>query len=373
MAALSRFNKYAHVVAVHDMWTFGAGLGKGDVDDTINCFYLAQVCSRLTIYVTNDTGDKRRHKAFMDKYGAALTFINPGIRIVTGDVELERVDKFIICAPLHAEHDISILLQILKYRKGCKYYAQGDAPNAYNMNGSALTPHVKFETSTLAVFEEGGTREVPITLYNTGDTNRKFTLDKIRTYVHEEVVNDMLVYAKHKLCFLPNLPFAIGLLMKKYGTGNTAYGLCHALNVMELNDTSDPDEAIQRYLHNWSSEKLEEFLSTYPAVMTYIEHMKRIGAGKLDDPLDLAIFKRAMAFVVICTLLWFGPSALDRFRTIADSDVEAIVTRTERYTSSMFDLVVGVAAMHDLSPQELKEMLPGSANQLGEGTFLELF
>lgn len=368
LSALSRFNKYAHVVAVHDMWTFGAALGKGDVDDTINCFYLAQVCRRLTIYVTNDTGDKRRHKAFMDKYGAALTFINPSIRIVTGDVELERVDKFILCAPLHAEHDASILQQILTYRKGCKYYAQGDSAGAYNMNGSALTPHLKFETSTLTVTEERVTREVPITFYNTGDTNRKFTLDKIRTYVHEEVVHDMLVYAKHKLCFLPNLPFAIGLLMKKYGTGNTAYGLCHVLNLMELNDTRDPDIVIQTYFQGKSDN-----LGTYPAVTAYIEHMKRIGAGKLDDPLDLAIFKRAMSLVVECTLLWFGPSALDRFRTIADSDVEAIVTGTERYTPSMFDLVVGVAAMHDLSPQELKEMLPGSANQLAEGTFLELF
>jgi hypothetical protein len=37
----------------------------------------------------------------------------------------------------------------------------------------------------------------------------------------------------------------------------------------------------------------------------------------------------------------------------------------------MFDLVVGVAAMHDLSPQELSELLPGTANSLAEGKFLE--
>jgi len=35
--------------------------------------------------------------------------------------------------------------------------------------------------------------------------------------------------------------------------------------------------------------------------------------------------------------------------------------------------VVGVAAMYDLSPEELREMLPGAANQLAEGPFLELF
>ena len=100
--------------------------------------------------------------------------------------------------------------------------------------------------------------------------------------------------------------------------------------------------------------------------------MKILGAGKLDSEEDIAIFKRAMALVVECTLLWFGPSALDRFRTLADSDVRAKSTGTERYTSSMFDLVVGIAAVHDLSPQELRTLLPGSANQLAVGEFLKL-
>jgi len=378
LSVSSRFNKYAHVVAAHDMWTFQAALMKGDVDDLINCFYLASICRRLTIYVTNDTGDKRRHKAFMDKYGAALTFINPGIRIVSGDADLGRVDKFIICAPLHAEHDASFIQQALTHRKGCKYYAQGDAPGAYNMNGSALTPHITFgESPSITVCDEEGTRKVPMTLYNTGDTNRKFELDKIRKYVHEEVVHDILVYAKHKLCFLPQLPFAIGLLMKKYGTGNTAYGLCHVLNLMELNDTTDPDVAIQKYFRDkWgdvAAVRTDTLLYAYPAVDAYIQHTKTIGAGKLDTTDDFNIFKRAMALVVECTIIWFGPEALDRFRTIADSDIQAKIDGTERYTPSMFDLVVGVAAMHDLTPQELREMLPGTANQLAEGSFLDLF
>lgn len=358
-----------NVVAVHDMWTFGAKLEKGDVDDIINCFYLAKQTSRLTIYVTNDTGDERRHKAFVNKYGHALTKICP-VKIVTGKIDLSDTDKVILCAPLHVEHDAILLQQLLVYRPQCKYYAQGDQPNAYNMNGSALTPHIHFGEKTLSVVDEtGATRQVPITLYNTASTNRKFGLSQLH-FVPDGVIHDMLVYGKHKLCFLPSLPFVVGLLMKKYGTGNTAYGLCHAMELMKLTDTRDPDEVISEYFDRQGRDHVEQLLA-YPAIQRYI-HMIKTTSGKLESVDDMNIFKRAMALVVEYTIEVFGVTALDRFRTLADDDVVARIHGQEKYSTSMFDLVVGVAAMHDLSPQELSELLPGTANSLAEGKFLEL-
>ena len=116
--------KMCNVVAVHDMWTFGAKLATGDVDDIINCFYLAKTTPHLTIYVTNDTGDGRRHKAFLNKYGHALTARCPEVKIVTGAIDLSNTDKVILCAPLHPEHDAILLQQLLVYRPQCKYYDQ---------------------------------------------------------------------------------------------------------------------------------------------------------------------------------------------------------------------------------------------------------
>jgi len=357
-----------NVVAVHDMWTFGAKLATGDVDDIINCFYLAKTTPHLTIYVTNDTGDGRRHKAFLTKYGHALTERCPEVKIVTGAINLSGTDKVILCAPLHPEHDAILLQQLLVYRPQCKYYAQGDQPNAYNMTGSALTPYIRFGENTLSVVDEtGATHHVPITLYNTASTNRKFGLSQLH-FVPDGVIHDMLVYGKHKLCFLPSLPYAIGLLMKKYGTGNTAYGLCHTMELMKLHDTRDPDEVISEYFSRQGSGRIEQLLA-YPAIQAYIQTMKN--TGKLDSVEDMNIFKRAMALVVECTIELFGVSALDRFRTLADDDVVARIHGYEKYSTSMFDLVVGVAAMHDLSPQELSELLPGTANSLAEGKFLE--
>ena len=354
------------ILTVHDMWTFGANLEKGDVDDIMNCFYLARECKQLTIYVTNDTGDQRRYHAFVQQYGDMLRAMCPAIQLVTGEFTLSEVDKIILCAPLHPD-DACLLREVRRYRPHCKYYAQGDTPNAYNMNGSALTPYVNFETSTLQT--ENG--PVPITLYHTASTNRKFTLDQLRTIAPEFAIHDMLIYGKHKLCFLPSLPFAVGLLMKKYGTGNTSYGLCHTMNLMELDDPRDPDVVISAYLAKYGKGHVDRTIRAYPAVEAYIQTMKE-KSGKLDDVEDMAIFKRAMTLIVECTILWFGKKALDRFRTLADSDVMACVT-DEKYSTSMFDLVVGVAALHDLSPEELAIHLPGTANQLARGSFLDLF
>lgn len=359
------------IVTVHDMWTFGANLEKGDVDDIMNCFYLAQKCYQLIIYVTNDTGDRRRYDAFLTQYGDALTSMYPTLRIVTGDFILDEVNKFILCAPLHPEHDACLLREVRRYRPHCKYYAQGDTPNAYNMNGSALTPYLHFgETPTLSVLDNTVSRTVPITLYNTASTNRKFTLEQLRVFAPEFAIHDMLIYGKHKLCFLPSLPFAVGLLMKKYGTGNTSYGLCHTMNLMELDDPRDPDVVITAYLAKYGKGHVDRTILAYPAVEAYIQTMKE-KSGKLDSVEDMAIFKRAMTLIVECTVLWFGKHALDRFRTLADSDVVACVT-DEKYSTSMFDLVVGVAALHDLTPAELAVHLPGTANQLAKGSFLDL-
>lgn len=375
MASLHfRISPHARVLAVHDMWTLGAKLEKGDLDDVVNCFYLAGECARLTIYVTNDTGDKRRFEAFNTKYGEALRRVCPRVTILTGDIDLSNgVHKVIICAPLHPEHDAALLKQIRMYRPECKYYAQGDTPGAYNMNGSALTPYIEFgQFPTLSVLDDRGReRKVTIELYNTSSTNRKFTLDQLRKFVPSTVIDDIIIYGKHKLCFLPSAPFVVGLLMKKYGTGNTSYGLCHTLNLMTLDDTRDPDVVIVEYLAKYGEGHADRVLEKYPAISAYVTAMKE-KTDKLTTEEDMGIFKRAMALVVECTILWFGEKALDRFRTLADDDVVASVTGQEKYSTSMFDLVVGVCVMNDISPRELPDYLPGTANQLATGRLLGL-
>lgn len=373
MDILSRFNPNAHVVVIHDMWTYGANLEKGDVDDTLNCFHLAKKCKRLTICIVNDTGDNRRYTSFIARHGPTLLSINPYVKIVTGhELDMSDVRKVVLCAPLSVHDDI-LLQKIRSYNKLCKYYAQGDTPGAYNMN-STLTPYINFNTSTLTVLHDGTPIDVPIKMYNTAATNRKFRIGFLRSFAPSTVIDEMLVYAKHKLCFLPTAPYAIGLLMKKYGTGNTAYGLCHAMNLMELNDTRDPDEVIHAYFKDkWEDAHIliDCRIATYPAVHRYMQTMKTISNGKLDSEEDMDTFKRALCMVVECTLLWFGREALDRFRTLADSDVRANPTGTEQFSPSMFDLVVGVCAMYDLTPQELSELLPGNANSLADGRFFE--
>jgi hypothetical protein len=351
---------------------FGVDLEKGDLDDTVNCFYLAEQCKQLTIYIVNDTGDGRRHRSFCEKYERLLKITCPGIQIVTGNIDLTDTTKVILCAPLHPLHDAVMIAQLRMYRPTCSYYAQGDTPGAYNMNGSALTPFLTFgEKPTLATMDSMGEPHlVPISLYNTASTNRKFTMDQIRKFVPTSVLYDMIIYSKHKLCFLPSKPFAIGLLMKKYGTGNTSYGLCHTMNLMDLDDLRDPDVVISEYLSKKYGEgHVERVLHTYPAVQSYIETMKTY--GKLDSEEDLNIFKRAMMLVVECTILWFGEHALDRFRSLADSDIIASVTGTEKYSTSMFDLVVGIAVLNDITPSQLA-CFPGTANQLATGRLLTM-
>jgi len=363
---------FSRIVAVHDPWMFGVDLEKGDLDDTVNCFYLAEQCKQLTIYIVNDTGDGRRHRSFCEKYERLLKITCPGIQIVTGNIDLTDTTKVILCAPLHPLHDAVMIAQLRMYRPTCSYYAQGDTPGAYNMNGSALTPFLTFgEKPTLATMDSMGEPHlVPISLYNTASTNRKFTMDQIRKFVPTSVLYDMIIYSKHKLCFLPSKPFAIGLLMKKYGTGNTSYGLCHTMNLMDLDDLRDPDVVISEYLSKKYGEgHVERVLHTYPAVQSYIETMKTY--GKLDSEEDLNIFKRAMMLVVECTILWFGEHALDRFRSLADSDIIASVTGTEKYSTSMFDLVVGIAVLNDITPSQLA-CFPGTANQLATGRLLTM-
>ena len=376
MASLHfRITPGARVLLVHDMWTLGAKLEKGDLDDILNCFYMAEQCDRLTIYVTNDTGDGRRCEAFNRRYGDNLRAICPRVVIVTGKIDLScGIHKVILCAPIHPEHDAELLGELRKHRLDCKYYAQGDSPTAYNMTGSAITPYIQFGPyPTLSVVDAKGIeRKVPIALYNTAATNRKFTLDQLRKFAPDYVVQDVVIYGKHKLCFLPQFVYAIGLLMKKYGTGNTAYGLCHTLNLMPLEDTRDPDVVITEYLRKYGEGHVERVLEKYPAVRTYVESMKEKGAGKLDNEADMAMFKRAITLVVECTILWFGEKALDRFRTLADDDVVASITGTEKYSTSMFDLIVGVAVLNDISPGELPDYLPGTANQLATGRLLAL-
>ena len=362
----------SRVLIVHDPWVFGANLDKGDVDDNANCFYMAEQCKELIIYIVNDTGDGRRYKAFCDKYERLLRVVCPTVVLVSGNVDLTGVTKVILCAPLHPEHDAVLVSQLRVYRPECRYYAQGDSPSAYNMNGSALTPFLTFgEKPTLSVQDESGTHLVPISLYNTSSTNRKFTLDQLRKFMPSSAIQDMVVYSKHKLCFLPSKPFALGLLLKKYGTGNTAYGLCHAMNLMELDDTRDPDVVLTTYLAKYGEGHTERILTTYPAIQAYLDDMKSQVDGKLDDPEDMARFQRVLMLVVECTILWFGSHALDRFRTLADSDVIATVTGDEKYSSSMFDLVVGIAVLNNITPAQLSA-LPGTANQLATGRLLTL-
>jgi hypothetical protein len=115
----------------------------------------------------------------------------------------------------------------------------------------------------------------------------------------------------------------------------------------------------------------ERILTAYPAIQAYLDDMKSQVNGKLDDPEDMARFKRVLMLVVECTILWFGSHALDRFRTLADSDVIATMTGDEKYSSSMFDLVVGIAVLNDITPAQLAA-LPGTANQLATGRLLTL-
>jgi len=362
------------------MWTHGHSLELGDVDDSVNVFWVARRCPHLTIYIVNDTGDQRRYKAFMKKYEIQLQEICPTIRIITSDSPFPSVDKVVICAPLHKEHDQRMVDYLRTYTPGRTLYGQGDTPRAYNLSSSALFPYISFENHTLSTLDEGVERSVPITLYNTNATNRKLEVTMLKEITCPELNQEVLMYAKHKLCFLPEKPFAVGLLLKKYGTGNTAYGLCHAKQLMELEDTTDPDISIQTFFEHRaigrgqrSDVYVEQLIHRYPVVQQYFVTMCLQNMDKLSSDEDQRMFMRALAMVIVCTLEWFGDAALkDRFRTLGDNDVMASVDGTEKYSPSMFDLMVGISAIHDLTPTELSTLLHGGPNQVVSGPFLDL-
>jgi len=362
---------------IHDMWVHGHSLELGDTDDSVNVFWTARRCPYLTIYIVNDTGDQRRYKAFVEKYGVTLKELCPTIQLITSDSPFPSVDKVVICAPLHKEHDKQMVEYLRTYTPGRTLYGQGDTSRAYNLSSSALYPFLSFESQTLSTLDN---RTIPIILYNTNATNRKLEVSMLADITCPELTKEVLMYSKHKLCFLPEKPFAVGLLLKKYGTGNTAYGLCHAKKLMELDDMRDPDLAIQAFFDHRAIGRgqtihiyVEQLIHMYPVVQTYFVNMCLQNADKLSSQEDKRTFMRALAMVIVCTLEWFGEKALaGRFRTLADNDVTATVDGSERYSSSMFDLIVGVAVVHDISPTELPSLLHGGPNQVVSGPFLDL-
>ena len=379
----ARRNPDESILLLHDMWTFGNKLDVGDVDDSVNVFKLARMCRRLHVYIVNDTGDQRRYKGFMEKYYAMLKEICPTICILHSESEFPLVDKVVICAPLHATFDKRMVDYIRTYTPHRLLYGQGDTPRAYNMSTSALCPYISFDENPtlLTVNEHGENYSVPITLYNTNATNRKLTVSMLSDMTCPELTKEVLAYAKHKLCFLPEKPFAVGLLLKKYGTGNTAYGLCHAKHLLELEDLSDPDLVLNAYFMGISgngdqkstNSYVYKLICKYPTVHDYYIHMCGMNPEKLSSPEDQMAFQRALAMVVVCTVEWFGERALqDRFRTLADDDVLATVDGTELYSPSMFDLIVGISAVYNLTPKELSMLLHGGPNQLISGPFVEL-
>jgi len=363
---LSRYDPSQRVLFVHDMWTHKNQLGLGDVDDSVNVFWLARRLKHVFIYIVNDTGDHRRYKGFM-KYYHVLKDICPTIQFLYSGSTFPSVDKIVLCAPLHAEHDKRMVEYVRTYTPGRLLYGQGDSARAYNVSSSALFPYMSFGEQPTLLTE---THAVPITLYNTNATNRKITVDLLSEITCPELTTEVLLYAKHKLCFLPEKPFAVGLLLKKYGTGNTAYGLCHAKNWMMLHDMTDPDTIIQKHMKD---EDAEHLVCDSPTVHQYFITMCCNHPDKLSSTEDQKAFMRALALVTECTLEWFGKKALEeRFRTLADDDVTAKVDGSELYSPSMFDLMVGVAAVHDLTPDELATLLPGNPNELMTGPFMEL-
>lgn len=382
LSFLARRNPNTSLLFVHDMWLHGNSLELGDTDDSVNVFWQARLSNHVFVYVVNDTGDQRRYKAFVKKYETTLKEICPTIQILNSDSPFPAVDKVIICAPLHKDHDQRMVDYIRTYTPGRLLYGQGDNPRAYNLSSSALFPYLSFGTpSTLSTIDDKGVlHPVPITLYNTNSTNRKLPAAMLQEITCPELAQEVFMYSKHKLCFLPEKPFAVGLLLKKYGTGNTAYGLCHAKHLMDLNDMRDPDIVLQEFfdsaaknLGQTSDSCVEQLVHQYPTVQQYFVNMCIQNMDKLSATEDQRAFMRALAMVIVCTLDWFGEDALKgRFRTLADNDVMAKVDGTERYSSSMFDLIVGVAVVHDLTPEELSSLLHGGPNQLIEGPFIEL-
>jgi hypothetical protein len=375
---LARFNSTQRVLFIHDMWTHESKLALGDVDDTVNVFWAARLLTNLYIYVVNDTGDHLRYQGFM-KYCKTLKDLCPTICFLKNESIFPEVDKVVLCAPLHPFYDSRMVEYVRAHTPGRKLYGQGDSPRAYNISNSALLPYFSFDPEpTLSTVDETGALHFdPITLYNTNSTNRKLTVEVLSDLTCPELTREVLLYAKHKLCFLPEKPFAVGLLLKKYGTGNTTYGLCNAKHLMDLGDMSDPDEVLEAYFTAQaggpSKDYVEKYVREYPTAQQYFETMCTENADKLSTEEDKQAFLRALALVVECTLEWFGPVALEeRFRTLADSDVTAIVDGTELYSSSMFDLIVGVSVVYDLTPQELNSLLPGSPNQVVSGPFMDL-
>lgn len=375
---IERFNPTQRVLFIHDMWTHQNKLGLGDVDDTVNVFWAARTLTHVYIYVVNDTGDHRRYQGFM-KYYKMLKEICPTIEFLNNEYTFPEVDKVVLCAPLHKLYDSHMVEYVRTHTPGRMLYGQGDSPGAYNISSSALAPYFSFDNgpTLMTVDEMGESHSVPITLYNTNATNRKITVDMLSDITCPELTQEALLYAKHKLCFLPEKPFAVGLLLKKYGTGNTTYGLCHAKQLMALGDMSDPDVVLQTYFttnHGSSADDyVEQLVRDYPTAQQYFDTMCRDNTEKLSAVEDKKAFCRALAMVVLCTLEWFGPSALEeRFRTLADSDVTAKVDGTELYSSSMFDLMVGVSVVYDVTPAELTSLLHGSPNQLASGPFMDL-
>jgi hypothetical protein len=359
------------VLFIHDMWCHHHQLEMGDVDDSVNVFWLARTLTHVYIYIVNDTGDHRRSKGFM-KYETRLKELCPTLVFLNSDSVFPSVDKVALCAPLHKQHDRRMVEYVRTYTPGRLLYGQGDTPRAYNISNSALGPYFSFEKepTLLTLDAEGNEHAVRITLYNTNATNRKITVSMLEDITCPELTQEVLMYAKHKLCFLPEKPFAVGLLLKKYGTANTAYGLCHAKQLMTLDDLTDPDVVLKSYFNGRGAYAVE-LVHAYPTVQEYFVRMCLQHSHPLTTEDQLA-FIRALAMVVECTLEWFGEHALkDRFRTLADSDVTATVG-TEKYSPSMFDLMVGVAVVHDLTPKELSEQLHGGPNQLVSGPFLDL-
>ena len=275
------------IVAVHDPWTPGMGLG--DVDDWAAIFYLAKRVRNPVIYIVSDVavqnpapgGPVTRAAAFVALIGPHLLALNPNIRFVSdanwgaAEAELQQTRKIIICARIgQRDPNLFAWLGDPTNLAGKEVYGQGTGGGSYNFGGWPLpvSPNPAHNLQPTNIL---GTAQAPTplsaagTFYNSDSVNRRVNRADLGNLIslpgggpNNNVIDLMMMYGLMKNICLPSAPGTIGFLVRhpnsgavnaasptgfNAGLGNNAYGIA-LYSGLDVNGGATPAALIQAHI-----------------------------------------------------------------------------------------------------------------------------
>jgi hypothetical protein len=276
------------IVAVHDPWTPGMGLG--DVDDWAAIFYLATRVRNPVIYIVSDVavenpapgGPVTRAAAFVALIGPHLLALNPNIQFVSdanwvvAEDELQQTRKIIICARVgQRDPNLFAWLSDPANLAGKEVYAQGVGGGSYNFGVWPLpvspgNPQFNLQPTNIL-----GTPQAPSplsaagTFYTSDSVNRRVNRADLGHLIklpgggpNNAVIDLIMMYGFMKNICLPSAPGTIGFLVRhansgavnaasptgfNAGLGNNAYGIA-LYSGLNVNGGATPADLIRAHI-----------------------------------------------------------------------------------------------------------------------------